>query len=75
MFQSCHECKKLVTDPTYQKDDMGQKLYWINPNLSKFTDIRLDFCGPICSNSWFLKRLAESCDHLPQETGLGTNPT
>lgn len=49
----CHVCGMLIANSEYRKDDHGFSLYWANPKICEFTEVRLDFCGPICSTQWW----------------------
>ena len=53
----CGVCGMALENPNYTKDERGDSLYWANPKLSQYTDVRVDFCGVIHSNEWYAKQL------------------
>lgn len=54
---TCRICGKALANPEYHKDEYGRGIYWVNPNISDLTDVRVDFCGVNHSNEWFTKQL------------------
>lgn len=59
----CHVCGKSIVDPTYIKDEQANSMYWLNPNICKYTDVRLDFCGPIHSTKWLVDQI-DACKNV-----------
>ena len=58
----CAKCGKLRNDVTYNKDSRGESLYWLAPPLCKFTNVRVEFCGPKCSLDWTLEKTKADLD-------------
>lgn len=56
----CAICGMALESPDYQKDERGEGLYWMNPKISEYTDVVVDFCGPIHSLEWWQKAKAAS---------------
>lgn len=58
----CAVCGLPLEAPEYQKDTdyLGNvgSLYWMNPKISEYTDIVVNFCGPPHSLEWYLKAKA-----------------
>jgi hypothetical protein len=59
----CHVCGKALEADGYAREfdifGMPHGLYWANPKLSEYTDVRLDFCGPQHSFEWHQQKREE----------------
>ena len=64
---ACYVCGKALSDSNYQKTANGQGLYWANPSISRFTDVKLGFCGPEHSTKWHVGQI-EACKDVTPET-------
>lgn len=62
----CKECGMAFEHKNYRKED-GESIYWANPKICQFTDVIVNFCGPVCSTAWFIKQIEASKD-VTQET-------
>lgn len=53
----CHVCGMAQANSQYTKDEYGRGIYWANPDICEYTDVRLDFCGVYHSVEWWDKQL------------------
>jgi hypothetical protein len=58
----CYVCGMAVENPAYLLDEHGDGIYWANPKICEFTDVRLDFCGPQHSSQWFVEKIESRRD-------------
>ena len=58
----CAVCGLALESPDYLKDtdQLGnlRGIYWMNPRISEYTDVVVNFCGPKHSLEWYLKAKA-----------------
>lgn len=58
----CGVCGMALENANYQKDDYDRSLYWADPKINQFTDVRVDFCGPQHSSKWHIEKIEASKD-------------
>ena len=63
----CHVCGMAIENTKYARDSRGNSLYWADPNLSQFTDAKLDFCGVQHSAAWHIEQI-EARKNVTQDT-------
>lgn len=61
----CKVCGMALENSNYLKDERGNGLYWANPKISKFTDVRVDFCSAAHSTQWHLEQVEARKDVTP----------
>ena len=63
----CHICGMAIENSNYTKDERGASLYWADPKICEFTDVRLNFCGVQHSVEWYGKQI-EARKNVTQST-------
>lgn len=63
----CHVCGMALENSKYAKDPRGDSLYWADPKINQFTDVKLDFCGPQHSSEWHIGQI-EARKNVTQDT-------
>lgn len=58
----CYICGTALESGNYRKDAAGQGIYWANPKICQFTDVRVDFCGSTCATKWWEEKIKASKD-------------
>jgi hypothetical protein len=61
----CGICGMALENEKFSKDERGDVLYWANPKLSAYTDVRIDFCGVMHSFEWHQKKIEASKNVTP----------
>lgn len=75
MFQlsgiKCGVCGMAFENKAYAKGQHGEEVYWADPKLSPYTDVRVDFCGVMHSFEWHrdMKAKAEAHEDVTQGNG------
>jgi hypothetical protein len=57
LVSRCKVCGKPVSDPSYVKDEYGRGIYWANPDICEYTEVRVDFCSAEHSTQWFVEQI------------------
>jgi hypothetical protein len=46
-----------LENSNYLKSESGNGLYWADPKINKFTEVRLDFCSAEHSTKWHIEQI------------------
>lgn len=58
----CQVCSMALENSNYRKDESGRGIYWANPAICNYTDVKVDFCGPVCATAWWKDKIEASKD-------------
>ena len=67
----CKVCGIALENPKYIRDEKGSGMYWANPDLTPYTDVKLDFCGPVHSTQWMVEQI-EARKNVTQDVSSQT---
>lgn len=58
----CGVCGMALENEKYTKAENGDSLYWADPKISQYTDVRVNFCGVTHSFEWHKGKIEASKD-------------
>lgn len=67
----CGVCGIAFENKDYTKGQHGEAVYWADPKLSPYTDVKVNFCGPQHSFEWHREKM-EASKNITQDNDQST---